>query len=121
MSYSVPLLKTTFNHWLEDKAPQLGAALAYYTVFSLAPIVLVFFAEETRLDFEDAFEIEGVLSQYPGEIDATSLRSVNRGIGVDVSDAAFDRCEAARIDKIDLVDEHDVGKGELFLRFRRPG
>jgi hypothetical protein len=38
------LLKTTFNHWLEDKAPQLGAALAYYTVFSLAPMVLVLFA-----------------------------------------------------------------------------
>jgi hypothetical protein len=35
LSYSVRLLKTTFRHWLEDKAPQLGAALAYYTVFSL--------------------------------------------------------------------------------------
>jgi uncharacterized BrkB/YihY/UPF0761 family membrane protein len=39
LSYSVRLLKTTFRHWLEDKAPQLGAALAYYTVFSLAPLV----------------------------------------------------------------------------------
>ena len=39
LSYSVRLLKTTFNHWLEDKAPQLGAALAYYTVFSLAPML----------------------------------------------------------------------------------
>ena len=35
------LLKQTFQEWLEDKAPQLGAALAYYTVFSLAPLVLV--------------------------------------------------------------------------------
>src|SRR5436853_6297838 len=35
------LLKQTFSEWLEDKAPQLGAALAYYTVFSLAPLVLV--------------------------------------------------------------------------------
>jgi membrane protein len=34
----------TFNEWLEDKAPQLGAALAYYTVFSLAPLVLVLLA-----------------------------------------------------------------------------
>jgi hypothetical protein len=32
------------GHWLEDKAPQLGAALAYYTVFSLAPMVLVLLA-----------------------------------------------------------------------------
>jgi uncharacterized BrkB/YihY/UPF0761 family membrane protein len=44
LSYSVRLLKTTFRQWLEDKAPQLGAALAYYTVFSLAPMVLVLFA-----------------------------------------------------------------------------
>jgi len=44
LSYSVRLLKTTFRHWLEDKAPQLGAALAYYTVFSLAPMVLVLLA-----------------------------------------------------------------------------
>jgi len=29
---------------MEDKAPQLGAALAYYTVFSLAPLVLVLLA-----------------------------------------------------------------------------
>src|SRR5438477_9321858 len=35
------LLKQTFNEWLEDKAPQLGAALAYYTVFSLAPLILL--------------------------------------------------------------------------------
>ena len=38
------LLKQTFNEWLQDKAPQLGAALAYYTVFSLAPLVLVLLA-----------------------------------------------------------------------------
>jgi membrane protein len=38
------LLKQTFQEWLEDKAPQLGAALAYYTVFSLAPLVLVLIA-----------------------------------------------------------------------------
>ena len=44
LSYSVRLLKTTFRYWLEDKAPQLGAALAYYTVFSLAPMVLVLLA-----------------------------------------------------------------------------
>ena len=41
---SFGLLKQTFSEWLEDKAPQLGAALAYYTVFSLAPLILVLFA-----------------------------------------------------------------------------
>ena len=38
------LLKQTFQEWLQDKAPQLGAALAYYTVFSLAPLILVLLA-----------------------------------------------------------------------------
>src|SRR5207302_1854443 len=38
------LLKQTAQEWLQDKAPQLGAALAYYTVFSLAPLVLVLLA-----------------------------------------------------------------------------
>ena len=37
-------LKQKFQKWLQDKAPQLGAALAYYTVFSLAPLVLVLLA-----------------------------------------------------------------------------
>ena len=27
------LLKQTATEWMDDKAPQLGAALAYYTVF----------------------------------------------------------------------------------------
>src|SRR3954468_23835202 len=38
------LLKQTTTEWIEDKAPQLGAALAYYTVFSLAPLILILLA-----------------------------------------------------------------------------
>lgn len=40
----VPLLKETYNDWNEDKAPRLGAALAYYTVFSMAPFLIVLLA-----------------------------------------------------------------------------
>src|SRR6266700_4130807 len=40
----IALLIKTFNEWLEDKAPAQGAALAYYTVFSLAPLILVLLA-----------------------------------------------------------------------------
>jgi membrane protein len=40
----VNLFKRTAEEWLEDKAPQLGAALAYYTVFSLAPLILLLLA-----------------------------------------------------------------------------
>ncbi len=35
------VFKNTGNEWIEDKAPSLGAAIAYYTVFSLAPLILL--------------------------------------------------------------------------------
>ena len=35
------LLKETGSEWMEDKAPRLGAALAYYTAFSLAPLLVI--------------------------------------------------------------------------------
>jgi membrane protein len=38
------LLKTSAVKWMEDKCPQTGAALAYFTVFSLAPLVLILLA-----------------------------------------------------------------------------
>jgi membrane protein len=38
------LFKQTFTEFNEDKAPRLGAALAYYTIFSLAPLLLIVIA-----------------------------------------------------------------------------
>ncbi|MBI1277921.1 MAG: YihY family inner membrane protein [Anaerolineaceae bacterium] len=35
------LLRQTFNEWNEDHAPRLAAALAYYTAFSIAPLLVV--------------------------------------------------------------------------------
>lgn len=35
------LLKETASEWLEDKATRLAAALAYYTIFSLAPLLVI--------------------------------------------------------------------------------
>ena len=35
------LFKQTASEWMEDDAPSLGAALAYYTVFSLAPLMTI--------------------------------------------------------------------------------
>jgi membrane protein len=37
----VDLVKTTFSEWQEDKAARLAAALAYYTAFSLGPLLLI--------------------------------------------------------------------------------
>jgi membrane protein len=38
------VLKQTVSDWAEDKAPRLGAALAYYTIFSIAPLVVIVIA-----------------------------------------------------------------------------
>ena len=35
------LLKQTVMNWLDDYAPSMGAAIAFYTVFSLAPLVII--------------------------------------------------------------------------------
>src|SRR5437660_7591183 len=35
------MLRDTVYDWIEDKAPTLGAALAYYSVFSIAPLVIL--------------------------------------------------------------------------------
>jgi membrane protein len=35
------LFKDTFREFGEDKAPRLGAALAYYTIFSIGPLLLI--------------------------------------------------------------------------------
>jgi membrane protein len=35
------LLVTTYKEWSEDDAPHMGAALAYYTMLSLAPLLVI--------------------------------------------------------------------------------
>jgi membrane protein len=35
------LFKETFSEWGNDKALRLGAALAYYSVFAIGPVVLL--------------------------------------------------------------------------------
>ena len=48
------LLKETFQQWQQDKASRIAAALAYYTVFSISPLLVIaiaiagaFFGTET--------------------------------------------------------------------------
>jgi membrane protein len=38
------VLLAAVNAWIEDRAPSMGAAIAYYTVFSLAPILILVIA-----------------------------------------------------------------------------
>src|SRR5262245_26701819 len=38
------LVRDTLSAWLDDHAPSMGAALAYYTLFSIAPLLLIVIA-----------------------------------------------------------------------------
>lgn len=41
---ALPLAKDTFKQWSEHKSARLAAALAYYTVFSIAPLLIIVIA-----------------------------------------------------------------------------
>ena len=36
-----PLVKESVSQWSDDYAPSMGAALSYYTLFSIAPLLLI--------------------------------------------------------------------------------
>jgi membrane protein len=41
---ALELIKQTVSAWIDDKAPRLGASLAFYTLLSLAPLLIVIVA-----------------------------------------------------------------------------
>lgn len=50
----ISLLKETFSEFMADKATRLSAALAYYSVFSLAPLLIIAIAIAGAVFGEDA-------------------------------------------------------------------
>ncbi len=70
----IALIKETCMQWLEHKVPRLAAALAYYMVFSFAPLVVIAIAIAGAIFGEEAArgEIVNRLSQYISQ-DAASL------------------------------------------------
>ena len=73
---SFSLLKQTYSEWLEDKAPQLGAALAYYTVFSLAPLILVLLAIVGLLFHNDPGAWNKLTEQMSAFLDKSGVEMV---------------------------------------------
>jgi membrane protein len=47
-------LKTASTYWVDDQASQMGAALAYYMLFSLAPLLIIALAVAGQAFGEDA-------------------------------------------------------------------
>jgi len=72
------LLKQTARSWLRDYAPSMGAALAYYTLFSLAPLLLIVIAVAGLIFGQDAArgEIALQLSALMGQAGAKAVQDL---------------------------------------------
>jgi membrane protein len=74
------LLKTTYQNWLEDNVPRLGAALSYYTIFALPPLfVIVIFIASLCLD-ERAVR-SGLLEEVGGLIGKKGSDAIQSALG----------------------------------------
>jgi len=81
------MAQATGQAWLDDHAPSMGAALAYYTLFSLAPLLLIAISVAGLIFGPEAArgEIFGQLQGLVGSAGAAAvqglLESVNRPAG----------------------------------------
>lgn len=69
------ILKETVAEWNEDNVPLLAAALAYYTIFSLAPLLLIAIAIAGTVLGEEAArgEITGQIQGAVGPVGAKAI------------------------------------------------
>jgi membrane protein len=61
------ILRETVNEFLEDRAPRLGAALAYYTIFSLAPLLIIIIMVASLVFDPDTIRAQ-LMTQFQGLI-----------------------------------------------------
>ena len=83
------LLKDTFKAWSEDKASRLGAALAYYAIFAIGPLLLVIIAIVGFVFGEEAAQgqIAGSIGGVVGPDGAETIEGIvenagNTGTGI---------------------------------------
>ncbi len=73
-----PFLKETASNWDKHEAPRLGAALAFYTILSLAPLMILVIAV-VSLAFGHSTAQDQILSQVQsmiGEEGATAVKTM---------------------------------------------
>ncbi|WP_374689575.1 YihY/virulence factor BrkB family protein [Promineifilum sp.] len=77
----IDLLIQTFKDWSEDKASRLAAALAYYTVFSIPPLLVVaigiasLFTDRATIETQVVNQASSLMGQQGGEAIQTILQS----------------------------------------------
>ncbi len=74
----VRLLKATLDDWLEDNAQRLSAALAYYSIFSIAPLLVIAISVAGLVLGEDAVrgQLAAQLNAYVGPQAAKGIQSM---------------------------------------------
>lgn len=72
------LLYATANGWLDAKAPRLGAALAFYTVFSIAPLLVIAVSVAGLLFGRDAAQgqLTAQLSRILGDVPGKAVEAM---------------------------------------------
>ena len=72
------LIKATFSEWSEDKAERLAAALAYYSVIALAPLVVIVIAIAGLVFGRDAAQgqIVGQITSLVGQQSAEAIQGI---------------------------------------------
>ncbi|WP_036774082.1 YihY/virulence factor BrkB family protein [Polaromonas glacialis] len=72
------LVKQVATSWLDDYVPSMGAALAFYTMFSLAPLLLIVVSVAGLVFGEDAArgEIQAQLQELMGERGAGAVQDL---------------------------------------------
>lgn len=80
------LLKATFTEWKEDKSSRLAAALAYYTVFALAPLLMIvilvasfIFGDESKTVVIDQFQ--SLVGRQGAETIQTAIENTSQSQG----------------------------------------
>jgi membrane protein len=84
------LVKATFSSWLDDYAPSMGAALAYYTLFSIAPLLLIVISTAGLVFGEQAVrgEIFDQLRGLMGDEGAQAVQSLLESVSQPEESAA---------------------------------
>ncbi|MEH2455699.1 YihY/virulence factor BrkB family protein [Nostoc sp.] len=78
------LLQETFKEWSEDKASRLAAALAYYTIFSIAPLLIIVIAIAGVVFGEEAArgqivaQIQGLVGKDGAQFIQTAIQNANK-------------------------------------------
>jgi membrane protein len=79
------LIMDSFKEWSEDKAARLGASLAYYTVFSIGPLLIIVIAIASLVFANAQQQIVGQIQTVVGAQGADAIRQTiennNKGGG----------------------------------------